>query len=151
MNNLYSGEYYEVQNIKNILENENIEAILENELMSTIEPVAITSGGYSTVTIKVHDYDYEKALALINKYKKGELQTNEELEKESFLTKLAEEGYNLNLTLDDNCLYCSDTDTSYLINSFVIDKEMTFMIDGVKEIVRAVNSQEFNIKGYYIF
>lgn len=151
MKNLYRGEYFEVQNIKNILENENIEVILENELMSTIEPVAITSGGFDTLTIKVQNNDFDKALELINDYKSGMLLGYENLEKESFINKLIKEGYFLNLTLDDNCLYCSNTDTSYLINSFIIEKEMEFLTDGKKETIRVVNSHEFNIKGYYIF
>ena len=74
-----------------------------------------------------------------------------EIGKEEFIGKLEEEGYVLNLTLDDNCLYCSNTDTSYLINSFVIEKEMMFLTEGISETIRAVNSPEFNIKGYYIF
>ena len=39
-------------NIKNILENENIETILENEMMASIEPVAITSGGFRALVLK---------------------------------------------------------------------------------------------------
>ena len=60
MKTLYSGEYYEVMNIKNILENEDIETILENEMMASIEPVAITSGGFRALVLKIQDEDMKK-------------------------------------------------------------------------------------------
>lgn len=148
MKTLYSGEYYEVMNIKNILENENIETILENEMMASIEPVAITSGGFRALVLKIQDEDYEKATEVINHYKSGKLHVTMEIGKEEFIGKLEEEGYVLNLTLDDNCLYCSNTDTSYLINSFVIEKEMMFLTEGISETIRAVNSPEFNQKEF---
>ena len=101
--------------------------------------------------LKIQDEDYEKATEVINHYKSGKLHVTMEIGKEEFIGKLEEEGYVLNLTLDDNCLYCSNTDTSYLINSFVIEKEMMFLTEEISETIRAVNSPEFNIKGYYIF
>ncbi|RRJ90801.1 hypothetical protein [Flavobacterium macacae] len=73
------------------------------------------------------------------------------MEKESVVERLIEAGYTTNFTLDKDCLYCSNTCNTYMLTSFDVDQETGFTEDGVIKKIRAVSSQEYGIKGYYLF
>lgn len=47
MEKVYSGQYFEAMNVKNLLENLNIHVFVENDNMSLIEPFAVSPGGTS--------------------------------------------------------------------------------------------------------
>ncbi|QYS86209.1 hypothetical protein JJC03_14805 [Flavobacterium oreochromis] len=48
------------------------------------------------------------------------------MEKDLIINKLIHNGYTVDLTLQDDCLYCANTDTLYILNSFTVDQEITF-------------------------
>ncbi|OOG66777.1 DUF2007 domain-containing protein [Flavobacterium sp. A45] len=82
MTDLFSGTYFEAMNIRNLLENENIEVFTQNENMSSIEPWAVTSGGFNPVILKVRNEDFENAKKIIEDYESGNLNLNiNEIEK----------------------------------------------------------------------
>lgn len=63
---IFSGEYYQVMNAKNILLDNDIEVFVENEIMGTLDPWLLTAGGYKSVNLKVNEADVEKAKELIS-------------------------------------------------------------------------------------
>lgn len=72
------------------------------------------------------------------------------MEKQSILKNLIEEGFVTDLTLQDDCLYCVDTDSLYVLDSFETIKEIKFKENNIDMVVKAVYSSEFNLKGFYI-
>nr|WP_315200350.1 hypothetical protein [uncultured Flavobacterium sp.] len=42
---VFIGSYFEVINIKNLLENEGVFAFIQNEYLSVLEPWTVTAGG----------------------------------------------------------------------------------------------------------
>lgn len=74
MKNIFNGNYSEVINLKNLLENSNIEAFIQNENMGAIQPWTITSGGLNPIILKVEDQNFEEALKIIEDYKNGEFE-----------------------------------------------------------------------------
>ena len=76
MTDIFRGTYFEAMNIRNLLENENIEVFTQNENMSSIEPWAVTSGGFNPVILKVNDEDFETAKKIIEDYENGNLNLN---------------------------------------------------------------------------
>ena len=73
MTNIFSGEFVEAMNIRNLLETENIEVFTVNEYMSNIEPWVVRPGGFKPVLLKVNDEDYEKAKKVVEDYGSGKL------------------------------------------------------------------------------
>jgi hypothetical protein len=71
------------------------------------------------------------------------------MDKDTIIKKLIEAGYTTDLTLVNDCLYCANTETSYLLQSFKTDKEITFNNMGKEYKIRAVSSEEYNLKGFY--
>jgi|LNFM01.1.fsa_nt_gb hypothetical protein len=74
MINVFSGDLIESKNIQNLLESENIEVFAVNQYMSSIEPWALTAGGFNPVTLKVNDVDFEKAKKIVEDYVSGILE-----------------------------------------------------------------------------
>lgn len=74
MVNIFSGDLIESMNIQNLLENENIEVFIANQFMSSIEPWALTPGGFKAITLKVNDIDFEKAKKIVEDYVSGKLE-----------------------------------------------------------------------------
>ena len=72
------------------------------------------------------------------------------MNKETIIKKLIEEGYTTDFTLDKDCLYCENTETTYLFISFNVDKEIGFTEDGRNKKIRAVSSEEYGLKGYNV-
>jgi hypothetical protein len=74
MINVFSGDLIESKNIQNLLESENLEVFAVNQYMSSIEPWALTPGGFKPVTLKVNDLDFEKAKKIVEDYVSGNLE-----------------------------------------------------------------------------
>ena len=68
MVDLFRGSYFEVMNMKNLLESCNIDVFVLNENMSIIEPWVVTAGGFNPVTLRVNEEDFEKAKAIVEEY-----------------------------------------------------------------------------------
>jgi hypothetical protein len=150
MEKVYSGQYFEAMNVKNLLENLNIHVFVENDNMSLIEPFAVSPGGTSPVVLKVNKQNYNQAIETIKAYENGELALGKEIDKSDIIDMLKKEGFVVDLTLQDDCLYCAATDTAYLNNTFKTVKEISYNEDGIVKKIRTVASEEFGIKGYYI-
>ena len=73
MIDVFRGNVNEAMIIRNLLESENIQVFLTNELMASIEPIAVTSGGFNAVTLKVNEEDFEKAKRILDDYNNGDL------------------------------------------------------------------------------
>lgn len=50
---VFIGSYFEVINIKNLLENEGVFAFIQNEYLSVLEPWTVTAGGCAPAILKV--------------------------------------------------------------------------------------------------
>lgn len=81
MTDLFRGTYFEVMNIRNLLENENIEVFTENEYMSNIQPWTITGGGFNPMILKVNNEDFETAKKIIADFENGFLSIEQEHKK----------------------------------------------------------------------
>ena len=68
MVDLFRGSYFEVMNMKNLLETYTIDVFVLNENMSIIEPWVVTAGGFNPVTLRVNEEDFEKAKAIVEEY-----------------------------------------------------------------------------------
>ena len=68
MIDLFRGSYFEVMNMKNLLESNNINVFILNENMSIIEPWVVTAGGFNPVTLRVNEEDVEKAKEIVEEY-----------------------------------------------------------------------------------
>ena len=73
MINIFSGDFIEAMNIRNLLENINIEVFTANEQMSSIEPWVVSPGGFNPVILKVNNEDFDKAKKVIEDYRNGSL------------------------------------------------------------------------------
>lgn len=74
MINVFNGDLIESKNIQNLLESENLEVFAVNQYMSSIEPWALTPGGFKPVILKVNDVDFEKAKKIVEDYVSGNLE-----------------------------------------------------------------------------
>jgi len=68
---IFSGSSIESMGIMNLLESNGIPVYEDNALMATIEPFAISPGGFGSSVIKVAEEDYEKALKVLDDYNNG--------------------------------------------------------------------------------
>lgn len=117
MEKVYSGQYFEAMNVKNLLENLNIHVFVENDNMSLIEPFAVSPGGTSPVVLKVNKQNYNQAIETIKAYENGELALGKEIDKSVIIAMLKKEGFVVDLTLQDDCLYCAATDNQSFVGS----------------------------------
>jgi hypothetical protein len=76
MTNIFSGELIEAMNIRNLLENENIEVFTVNKYMSSIEPWAVSPGGFKPLILQVNDEDFERAKKVLEDYGSGKLEVD---------------------------------------------------------------------------
>lgn len=70
--------------------------------------------------------------------------------KEEIIKKAQTDGYSVDFTQADDCLYCSATDTSYYITNFENIGEYPFEENGKQKTLRTVESTEYQLAGYYI-
>ncbi|MFG6687900.1 putative signal transducing protein [Mariniflexile sp. HNIBRBA6329] len=73
MIDIFSGSVEETMIIRNLLESKNIQVFLTNQLMASIEPIAVSSGGFNAVTLKINEEDFEKAKKVLEDYNNGNL------------------------------------------------------------------------------
>ena len=73
MIDVFRGNVNETMIIRNLLESENIQVFEANQLMASIEPVAVSSGGFNAVTLRINEEDFEKAKKILDDFNKGNL------------------------------------------------------------------------------
>ena len=74
---VFSGSPFEGMAVKNILENNEIEVFEINSTMASIEPWAVTAGGFNPFILKVSAEDFEKATKIVEAYYNGEYSLDE--------------------------------------------------------------------------
>lgn len=70
--------------------------------------------------------------------------------KEELIKKVSSEGYAVDLTLQDDWLYCSATEESYFLQNFDVVMEYDFDENGQTKKLRTVVSTEYDLSGFYI-
>lgn len=65
---VFSGEFWKVSLMKQLLEEHGIYAVMSNEFMSSIEPAALGSAYVNRVSLLVSRENYESALSLMEEY-----------------------------------------------------------------------------------
>ena len=65
---IFEGDSFQAQMVKNLLENEGIESFLKNEIIAR-SPVF---RGGSGVKVMISERDYENAKLIVEKYKKSQ-------------------------------------------------------------------------------
>jgi hypothetical protein len=68
---IFRGSSIESMGIMNLLESNGIPVYEDSALMATIEPFAVSPGGFGSSIIKVAQEDYDKALKVIEDYNNG--------------------------------------------------------------------------------
>ena len=63
---IFSGELWQAEMIKEMLEDNGIQAYLGNELMGNIAPWIVTPGGTASVKINISTSDYARSKELID-------------------------------------------------------------------------------------
>jgi hypothetical protein len=65
---IFDGDTFQAQMVKNLLENEGIESFLKDEIIAR-SPIFRSEGG---VRVMIADFDYEKAKLVVNEYVKSQ-------------------------------------------------------------------------------
>ena len=65
---IFNGNPFQAQMVKNLLENEGIESFLKDEIMAR-SPIYSSSGG---VRVMISEPDYEKAMLVVDGYQKSQ-------------------------------------------------------------------------------
>ena len=65
---VFTGEIWQATMIQNVLEANNIFVQLKNSLMSSIEPWAVTPGGFGAAEVLVPKGDYDAAIKLLEEF-----------------------------------------------------------------------------------
>ena len=65
---VYCGNSWEAEMVKNILEDNEIEAFLKDEYTGTLAPWYTSSGGTGSVKVVVSNLDYDKAMVIVSEY-----------------------------------------------------------------------------------
>jgi putative signal transducing protein len=69
---VFSGEFWQVSLIKQLLEEHGIYSVMSNEYMSIIEPAALGSAFVNRVNLLVSQENYQTSLNLIEEYNNSE-------------------------------------------------------------------------------
>jgi hypothetical protein len=64
---IYDGNLFQAQMVKNLLENEGIESFLKDEIISR-SPIYKSGGG---VRVMISESDYDRARAVVDEYDKS--------------------------------------------------------------------------------
>jgi hypothetical protein len=70
--------------------------------------------------------------------------------REELIKKVSADGYSVDFTLQDDCLYCSATDKNYILENFEVIMDYEFTENGQNKKLRTVASTEYGLTGYYI-
>ncbi|MDO7170565.1 putative signal transducing protein [Mariniflexile sp. AS56] len=73
MVDIFRGSVEETMIVINLLESEDIQVFVPNQLMASIEPIVVTSGGFNSVTLRIHEEYFEKAKNILDDYNNGSL------------------------------------------------------------------------------
>ena len=65
---IYSGNTWEVEIVKGLLENAQIKVFLRDEFCGTLAPWNTAGGGAGAIKVEVIDVDYDKAKLIVQKY-----------------------------------------------------------------------------------
>jgi len=65
---IFNGNPFQAQMVKNLLENEGIESFLKDEIMAR-NPIYVSVGG---VKVMISDLDYEKAKLVVDEYERSQ-------------------------------------------------------------------------------
>ena len=68
---VFKGNPTDSESINQLLNDSGILARLKNQFMGTIAPWHVSPGGINPVEVEVHSKDLEKALKLIEEFKKS--------------------------------------------------------------------------------
>ncbi|MDO8928845.1 MAG: DUF2007 domain-containing protein [Bacteroidota bacterium] len=68
---IFAGELWQAEMIKEMLEDNGIQAYLDNELMGNIAPWIVTPGGTASVKINISTSDYVRSKELIDELNSG--------------------------------------------------------------------------------
>lgn len=68
---IFSGEAWEAEIVKSILENEGIEAFLKDEYIGMLAPWYAAGGGAGAVKVVVSNLDEKKAAAIVAEFEKN--------------------------------------------------------------------------------
>ena len=66
---IFEGNLFQAQMVKNLLENEGIESFLKDEIIAR-SPIFRPEGG---VRVMISELDYEKAKLVVNEYEKSQI------------------------------------------------------------------------------
>jgi hypothetical protein len=69
---VFSGEFWKASLMRQLLSDHDIFAYLGNELLSSIDPVIVSTTVASHVSLKVSQADSQRALELIEEYNNSE-------------------------------------------------------------------------------
>lgn len=69
---VFEGNDWEASMVKSLLENAEIEAFSKDERMGVLAPWNVNAGGAGSVKIIVSNVDFEKAIEVIDAFKKAE-------------------------------------------------------------------------------
>jgi hypothetical protein len=67
---IYTGSLFDVQMLKNLLENEGIESFLKDEFIGTIAPWYILPSVTGSVTLVISTSDYDKAQMILKQFER---------------------------------------------------------------------------------
>jgi hypothetical protein len=65
---VFEGNLFQAQMVKNLIENDGIESILKDELIGTRSPVWRPGGG---VRVMVSDLEYDRARLIVDEFEKN--------------------------------------------------------------------------------
>lgn len=68
---IFAGELWQAERIKEMLEDNGIQAYMKNELMGNIAPWIVTPGGTASVKINISTSDYVRSKELIDELNSG--------------------------------------------------------------------------------
>lgn len=74
---IYSGEAWEAEIVKSILESEGIEAFLKDEYIGMLAPWYAAGGGAGAVKVVVSSLDGKKAAAVVAEFEKNRNDDNQ--------------------------------------------------------------------------
>lgn len=68
---VFSGQFWEVELVKSLLENAEINAYLVDEFQGTMAPWVVSPGGAGSIKVTVSSADYENARQVVDDYYKN--------------------------------------------------------------------------------
>lgn len=70
--------------------------------------------------------------------------------KEALIEEVQAQGYSVDFTPGEDCLYCQETGNRYLLEHFSIEGSFPFTENGQPKMLHTIQSTEHGLTGYYI-